>query len=157
MDSSTKRRGHGQRVGEDEVDAAEGACEFLLGLEAKPSPTWSYWNILPCQPLERGGSSQGPKGPAHHSHQGSRMDPMATADDLLSDALRLPPEERARLAHELLLSLEAEGEDSDAEAEWAGELERRAQEVIGGKVKLVSPEEARRQVAEHLERIRRER
>jgi len=85
------------------------------------------------------------------------MDPMATADDLLSDALRLPPEERARLAHELLLSLEAEGEDSDAEAEWAGELERRAQEVIGGKVKLVSPEEARRQVAEHLERIRRER
>ncbi|MFY0562691.1 addiction module protein [Archangium lansingense] len=82
---------------------------------------------------------------------------MATADELLSDALRLPPEERARLAHELLLSLEAEGEDSDAEAEWAGELDRRAQEVIGGKVKLVSHEEARRQVTEHLERLRRQR
>jgi putative addiction module component (TIGR02574 family) len=82
---------------------------------------------------------------------------MATVDELLSDALRLPPEERARLAHELLLSLEAEGEDSNAEAEWARELQRRAQEVTGGKVKLVSPEEARRQVAEHLERLRRER
>ncbi|MFE8604244.1 addiction module protein [Archangium violaceum] len=82
---------------------------------------------------------------------------MATADDLLSDALRLPPEERIRLAHELLLSLEAESEDPDAEAEWARELERRAQDVIGGKVKLVSLEEARHQVAEHLERLRRKR
>jgi putative addiction module component (TIGR02574 family) len=82
---------------------------------------------------------------------------MATADDLLSDALQLPPEARARLAHELLLSLETESGDSDAETEWARELERRAQEIIGGKVKLVSPEEARRQMAEHLERLRRER
>jgi putative addiction module component (TIGR02574 family) len=79
---------------------------------------------------------------------------MATADDLLSDALRLPPEERARLAHELLLSLEAAGADSDAETEWTRELERRAQEVIDGKMELVSPDDARRQVAERLERLR---
>ncbi len=85
------------------------------------------------------------------------MNPMATVDDLLSDALQLPPKERARLAHELLLSLETDGEDSDANTEWARELERRAQEVIGGEVELVSPEEARRQVNEHLERLRRER
>jgi len=78
---------------------------------------------------------------------------MATADDLLSDALQLPPEERARLAHELLLSLEEDGADSDAEAEWTRELERRAQEVIDGKVELVSPDDARRQVAERLERL----
>ena len=84
------------------------------------------------------------------------MIPMATADELLSDALQLPPEERARLAHELLLSLE-ESEDVDAETAWAGELELRAQEIITGKVELVSPEEARRQAAEHLERIRQER
>jgi putative addiction module component (TIGR02574 family) len=83
---------------------------------------------------------------------------MATADDLLSDALRLPPEERARLARELLLSLDAdEGEDTEAEAEWSRELERRAQEVISGEVELVSPDEARRQVAERLERLRQER
>jgi hypothetical protein len=43
------------------------------------------------------------------------MVPLATADDLLSGALRLPPEERARLAHELLLNLEADGDDSEAE------------------------------------------
>ena len=85
------------------------------------------------------------------------MNPMATVDDLLSDALRLSREERARLAHELLLSLETDGEDSNADVEWARELERRAQEVIGGEVELVSPEEARRQVAERLERLRRER
>jgi putative addiction module component (TIGR02574 family) len=85
------------------------------------------------------------------------MEPMATVDDLLSDALRLTPEERARLAHELLLSLEPEGEAPAAETEWARELERRAQEVINGTVELVSPEEARRQIAERLERLRRER
>ena len=79
---------------------------------------------------------------------------MATADDLLSDALRLPPEERAWLAHELLLSLEATGADSDAETEWTRELERRAQEVIDGKVELVSPDDARRQVTERLELLR---
>jgi putative addiction module component (TIGR02574 family) len=58
------------------------------------------------------------------------MEPMATVDDLLSDALRLPPEERARLGHELLLSLEAEADAPDAEAAWAGELERRAQDCM---------------------------
>ena len=85
------------------------------------------------------------------------MVPMATPDDLLSHALQLPPKERARLAYELLLSLETEGEDSDAQTEWARELEHRAQEVIKGTVELVSIEEARRQVAEHLERLRHER
>lgn len=85
------------------------------------------------------------------------MAPMATTDDLLSNALQFPPKERARLAYELLLSLEAEGDDSEAQAEWARELEHRAQEVIGGKVELISTEEARRQVAEHLERLRQER
>ncbi|HEX8437194.1 addiction module protein [Archangium sp.] len=83
---------------------------------------------------------------------------MATADDLLSDALQLPPEERARLARELILSLDAGGgEEPQAEAAWTRELERRAQEVISGKVELVSPDEARRQVAERLERLRQER
>jgi hypothetical protein len=56
---------------------------------------------------------------------------------------------------ELLLGLEEEGEDSDAE--WARELERRAREVLSGEVELISPEEARRHVVECLERLRRER
>jgi putative addiction module component (TIGR02574 family) len=62
---------------------------------------------------------------------------MATKEDLLSDVLRLPPEERAEVAHKLLLSLEEEGEDSEARAEWSEELERRAREVLDGSVKTV--------------------
>ncbi len=85
------------------------------------------------------------------------MTAMATADELLSDALQLPLEERTRLVHELLLSLEAEGEDEDAEAAWPQELERRAQEVISGQAEPVSVDEARRQVTERLERLRRAR
>jgi hypothetical protein len=57
----------------------------------------------------------------------------------------------------LLRSLESDGEDSKAESQWVRELEHRAYEVTSGKVDLVSPEEARRQVAEHLARLRRER
>ena len=45
---------------------------------------------------------------------------------------------------------------SEAETEWARELERRAREVIGGKVALISSEDARQHVVEHLERLRRE-
>ncbi|MCP3142490.1 addiction module protein [Pyxidicoccus xibeiensis] len=83
---------------------------------------------------------------------------MATADELLTDALRLPSRDRARLAHELLLSLEGrDADDADAQSEWATELERRAQEVISGKVKLVSVDDARRAVSERLEHVRRER
>jgi putative addiction module component (TIGR02574 family) len=59
----------------------------------------------------------------------------SSADDLLPDALQLPPEERARLAHKLLLSLEEREAAPDVEAEWAAELERRAQDVLSGKAK----------------------
>lgn len=83
---------------------------------------------------------------------------MATADELLKDVLKLPSKDRARLAHELLLSLEERGpQDPDAEAEWAKELERRVQDVVTGKVKLVSVEESNRRAAERIERVRRER
>ncbi len=83
---------------------------------------------------------------------------MATADELLRDVLKLPSKDRARLAHELLLSLEEHGtQDSNAESEWPKELERRVQDVVTGKVKLVSVDEAKRIVAERIERVRRER
>lgn len=58
---------------------------------------------------------------------------MALTDDLLAAALQLPPRERARLAHELLLSLE-ESTELGADADWGEELKRRADEVISGKV-----------------------
>jgi putative addiction module component (TIGR02574 family) len=51
--------------------------------------------------------------------------------DLLSDALALPARERAKIAHELLLSLD-EGADPDAAEAWVAELEQRAAEVRSG-------------------------
>ncbi len=56
---------------------------------------------------------------------------MAATANLLDEVLRLPPEERARLAVELIRSLDAES-DEDAEAQWTAEIERRSTEVAGG-------------------------
>jgi hypothetical protein len=53
--------------------------------------------------------------------------------DLLRDALMLPPEQRADLAAELLASLEGPADDPDeVEAAWAVEIERRARCVLSG-------------------------
>ncbi|HZI07298.1 MAG TPA: addiction module protein [Archangium sp.] len=79
---------------------------------------------------------------------------MATKDELLSDVLRLPPEQRAELAHKLLLSLEAGPEDQDAEAEWDQELERRAREVLDGTVKTVPWKEVEARITRRLRQRR---
>jgi putative addiction module component (TIGR02574 family) len=55
------------------------------------------------------------------------------AADLLNTALALPVRERARIAHELLLSLD-DGADADAAEAWVAELEQRASEVRTGSV-----------------------
>lgn len=55
------------------------------------------------------------------------------AADLLTDALALPARERAKIAHELLLSLD-EGADADAAEAWVAEIERRAAEVRSGAI-----------------------
>jgi putative addiction module component (TIGR02574 family) len=57
------------------------------------------------------------------------MAPAAT--DLLSNALALPVRERAKIAHELLLSLD-DGADAGADGAWVAELEQRASEVRSG-------------------------
>ena len=53
------------------------------------------------------------------------------AHDVFSTALALPARERARLAHELLTSLD-EATDPDAADAWAAEIERRSREVQAG-------------------------
>jgi putative addiction module component (TIGR02574 family) len=55
------------------------------------------------------------------------------AADLLSTALALPVRERAKIAHELLVSLD-DGADSDAAEAWVAELEQRAREARSGSV-----------------------
>jgi putative addiction module component (TIGR02574 family) len=50
------------------------------------------------------------------------------ATDILADILRLPAEDRARLALELIRSLDGEP-DIDAAQAWDAEIERRGDEV----------------------------
>ena len=54
------------------------------------------------------------------------------ADELLTQVLRLSRPERARVAEELLSSLEETEEE--VAAAWAGELERRSREAVEGLV-----------------------
>lgn len=54
--------------------------------------------------------------------------------------LHLPPQQRAELAHKLLLSLEEQSEDEIAEA-WRAEALRRSAEIDSGLVDTVSSEE----------------
>ena len=55
--------------------------------------------------------------------------------DILATALALPAPERARLAHELLVSLD-EAEDPNAAEAWLAEIGRRAREVDEGSAVL---------------------
>lgn len=54
-------------------------------------------------------------------------------DDLTATVLAQPPGVRARLAHELIASLETELE-SDVETEWQSVLDRRGREIASGAV-----------------------
>lgn len=63
-------------------------------------------------------------------------------EDIEETILRLPMQQRAELAHKLLLSLEEQSEDEVAES-WNAEAARRAAELDSGQVDTVSAEEAR--------------
>ena len=56
------------------------------------------------------------------------------AEEVLHQALELPVEDRARIAHELIVSLDGE-DDPDADAAWAAEIQRRATAWEKGEVK----------------------
>ena len=71
------------------------------------------------------------------------------ADSILGTALTLPPDDRARIAAELIASLD-EGEDRDVEAAWATEIERRISEIESGEAETVSWEEARARIRSKL-------
>jgi putative addiction module component (TIGR02574 family) len=56
-----------------------------------------------------------------------------TVDRVLGEALKLAPDERARIVAELLASLEPDvPSDRRTEAEWIDEIERRARAAIAG-------------------------
>ena len=69
---------------------------------------------------------------------------MATSD-VLTEILLLPAEERARLALELLRSLDGEP-DADANSAWDAEIERRGAEVDAGTAETRTLDEYRAHV-----------
>ena len=75
-----------------------------------------------------------------------------STEDLLAEALRLPRPERARVAEELLSSLEEP--DDEVAAAWAMELERRSRDVAEGRVTAIPWETVRAEVLKDLEQRR---
>ena len=73
----------------------------------------------------------------------------AKSDSVLDEALKLPEQERARLASELLASLDGEAEDG-VEAAWAAEVEKRKGEVERGEARLVPWEQVKADVTAAL-------
>jgi putative addiction module component (TIGR02574 family) len=59
---------------------------------------------------------------------------MADRARVLEDALTLPVEDRARVAHELLRSLDPD--DGDVTAAWTDEIQRRIDEIEAGTAEL---------------------
>jgi putative addiction module component (TIGR02574 family) len=74
------------------------------------------------------------------------------AQALLREALKLPSEERADVAAELLASLDAPAaEDAAAvQAAWAAEIERRARRVLAGESAGEPWEEVRDRISRSL-------
>ena len=75
-----------------------------------------------------------------------------STDDLVAEALRLPRPDRARVAEELLYSLEEPADE--VAAAWATELEQRSRDVAEGRVQPVAWETARTDILKELEERR---
>jgi len=60
-------------------------------------------------------------------------------DELARKARALPPEERVRLAEELLATVQEV--DPQVEAAWDEEIKRRIEEIDSGRAKLIPAEE----------------
>ena len=71
------------------------------------------------------------------------------SDELRSAALALSREERAKLAQDLIRSLD-DSRDEDVDAAWVQEITRRAREIADGTVQPVDWEVARERIASRL-------
>jgi putative addiction module component (TIGR02574 family) len=59
-----------------------------------------------------------------------------SSKEILEATLKLDAKERARIAHEIIVSLDEEAEDEGVEQAWEEELAKRADEIDSGTVKL---------------------
>ena len=69
--------------------------------------------------------------------------------ELLNELLALPAADRAKLAEELLASLE-EGSDPDAAEAWVKEIERRVREIDDGTAEMVPWDVVRNRILDRL-------
>jgi putative addiction module component (TIGR02574 family) len=76
-----------------------------------------------------------------------------STEELLAQVLQLPRQDRARVAEELLSSLE-EADDEEVARTWAPELERRSRDVVEGKVQTIEWGSARAELKNELEERR---
>lgn len=72
-------------------------------------------------------------------------------DELLAQALRLDPKDRATLASELLASLDGP-EDLDAQAAWEVEIQRRVAALEAGTLRLEPWEAVKTRIEKTLRR-----
>jgi putative addiction module component (TIGR02574 family) len=75
-----------------------------------------------------------------------------TIEQLREEALRLAPEDRARLASELISSLDAldEVDQASVDAAWADEVHQRMDDVRTGRVSLVEGDQVFQELRERL-------
>ena len=67
---------------------------------------------------------------------------MTTPSQIVDAAMALDAGQRAEVAHQLLLSLEPDDFDADADSAWAEEIRRRRQAILDGRVILRDWDEA---------------
>lgn len=77
---------------------------------------------------------------------------LVSTKDVFAAAMQLPPSERARLASDLLHSLDDAEGDADATAAWTAELASRLDDVRAGRVELVDLDEVKRRMSERRAR-----
>lgn len=79
--------------------------------------------------------------------QWCKLNPMAVVDieRILKEAKALPESDRARLAQELVATLDGPA-DPDAAAAWDSELEKRLSDLRSGNAELLSREEFNRRL-----------
>lgn len=71
--------------------------------------------------------------------------------EIEQELLSLPQKARARLAHELIVSLDKDGQTEEGvEAAWLEEVKRRDAEIERGEVRAIPADEALRQAHEAL-------
>jgi putative addiction module component (TIGR02574 family) len=72
-------------------------------------------------------------------------------EKLQSEALSLPQEDRAELAHELLRSLD-EPQDVDAAEAWDAELVRRLDSIDAGTAQMIDKDELRHCMKQRIDK-----